>query len=93
MAGGAEEALKIAAASHVHLTVLDINLRDEDGLEILSQLKAVYPQMLVVMLTGMGFVTDLLQEALQKGADGYVSKHLPMDELLLNIQNTLVRED
>ena len=34
------------------------------------------------MLTGMGFVEDLLQEAQEKGADGYVSKVLPLDELL-----------
>ena len=40
------------------------------------------------MLTGMGFVEDLLQEAHQKGADGYVSKVLPLDELLMAIQRT-----
>jgi DNA-binding NarL/FixJ family response regulator len=43
----------------------------------------------VVMLTGMGFVEDLLQEAHANGADGYVSKVLPLDELLLAIQRTL----
>ena len=33
-------------------------------------------------------VEDLLQEAHQKGADGYVSKILPLDELLMAIQRT-----
>jgi hypothetical protein len=37
----------------------------------------------------MGFVEDLLQEAYQKGADGYVSKVLPLDELLMTIQRNL----
>ena len=37
------------------------------------------------MLTGMGFVEELLQEANQNGADGYVSKVLPLDELLAAI--------
>jgi len=34
----------------------------------------------------MGFVEDLLQEAHDKGADGYVSKVLPLDELLIAIE-------
>jgi DNA-binding NarL/FixJ family response regulator len=44
------------------------------------------------MLTGMGFVEDLLQEAQQKGADGYVSKVLPLDELLDAIKRILKTE-
>jgi DNA-binding NarL/FixJ family response regulator len=38
-------------------------------------------------------VEDLLAEATQKGADGYVSKVLPLDELLLAIQRILKTED
>src|SRR5437868_492668 len=40
----------------------------EDGLKLLSTIKARKPDTQVVMLTGMGFVEDLLQEAHQKGA-------------------------
>ena len=69
--------------------VLDIGLADEDGLGLLSAIKARNPNIQVVMLTGMGFVEDLLQEAHAKGADGYVSKLLPLDELLLAIQRVL----
>ena len=71
------------------LTLLDISLADEDGLKLLEQLKKNQPSLRVIMLTGMGFVEDLLQEAQQKGADGYVSKVLPLDELLLAIQRIL----
>jgi CheY-like chemotaxis protein len=72
----------------VDLVVLDIGLANEDGLKLLSQIKKDHPNLPVVMLTGMGFVEDLLQEAHQKGADGYVSKVLPLDELLMAIQRT-----
>ena len=75
------------------LVVLDIGLADEDGLKLLAKLKEDFPGILVVMLTGMGFVEDLLQEAHQKGADGYVSKVLPLEELLYAIQRTLNPED
>ena len=69
----------------IDLVVLDIGLANEDGLQLLTDIKAAHPNVRVVMLTGMGFVEDLLVEAHQKGADGYVSKGLPMDELLLAI--------
>jgi len=80
---------RVMARQAVDLVVLDIGLAEEDGLKILAKIKAERPDVLVVMLTGMGFVEDLLQEAHQKGADGYVSKVLPLDELLLAIQKTL----
>lgn len=86
------ETLNFLRGSEVHLVVLDIGLADEDGLKVLAALKAAHPEVRVIMLTGMGFVEDLLQEAHQKGADGYVSKVLPLDELLLAIQRTLIAD-
>src|SRR5437870_860161 len=71
-AAGSVETLQVVRSSPVDLVVLDIGLADEDGLKLLAQLKSEFPELRVVMLTGMGFVEDLLQEAHQKGADGYV---------------------
>jgi DNA-binding response OmpR family regulator len=83
------EALQVMAHEQVDLVVLDIGLAQEDGLKALEKFKAQHPTVKVVMLTGMGFVEDLLQESQQKGADGYVSKVLPLDELLTAIQRIL----
>ena len=83
------DALGLLGQKQVDLVVLDIGLADEDGLKVLSKLKAHHPGTRVVMLTGMGFVEDLLEEAHRKGADGYVSKVLPLDELALAIERTL----
>jgi two-component system, OmpR family, response regulator len=88
-AASSEEALKRVKEKPVDLVVLDIGLADEDGLEVLGTLKTADPKLRVIMLTGMGFVEDLLQEAQQKGADGYVSKVLPLDELTLTVQRVL----
>jgi len=88
-AGDSAETLRIVKETPVDVVVLDIGLADEDGLKLLEQLKKSQPGLHVIMLTGMGFVEDLLQEAQQKGADGYVSKVLPLDELLLAIQRIL----
>lgn len=88
-AASSEEALKRVKEKPVDLVVLDIGLAGEDGLQVLGTLKAADPKLRVIMLTGMGFVEDLLQEAQQKGADGYVSKVLPLDELVLTVQRAL----
>src|SRR6266849_2087176 len=88
-AASSAETLRLVDASPVDLVVLDIGLAEEDGLKLLPALKVRRPNLRVVMLTGMGFVEELLQEASQKGADGYVSKVLPLEELLLAIQRAL----
>jgi two-component system response regulator AtoC len=85
VAGTSRETLAIVEQKQIHMVVLDIGLGGEDGLKLLGAIKKRSPDTQVVMLTGMGFVEDLLVEAHQKGADGYVSKGLPMDELLLAI--------
>ena len=88
-AANSTQALQKARDDKPDLVILDIGLADEDGLNVLERLKAENPSLRVIMLTGMGFVEDLLVEAQQKGADGYVSKVLPMDELLNTVQRVL----
>ncbi len=88
-AGSSEETLRLLERKPVHVVVLDIGLAEEDGLKLLPVLKSQHPKVKVIMLTGMGFVEDLLQEAHQKGADGYVSKGSPMDEVLQVIESVL----
>ena len=41
------------------------------------------------MMTGIGFEEELLQEAAQKGASGYVSKTAPLDNFLMEVHRTL----
>lgn len=88
-ASSSAETFRLANELKLDLIILDIGLAEEDGLKVLAALKTAHPGLRVIMLTGMGFVEDLLQEAHQKGADGYVSKVLPLDELLTAVQRTL----
>ena len=81
--------MRLLSESEVDLVVLDIRLEEEDGMDLLSKIKTQHPRLRVVMLTGLGFIEELLQEANEHGADGYVSKVLPLDELLLAIERAL----
>jgi DNA-binding NtrC family response regulator len=88
-AATADEAYRIADDVPVNLVILDVLLADSDGLEILQTLKDAHPNLPVIIMTGIGFDEDLLQEAISKGASGYVSKTLPLDQLLMEVHRTL----
>ena len=83
------EALQAVDNKGVEVVILDVLLTDTDGLEVLAQIKAKHPKLPVIMITGIGFDEELLQEALQKGAAGYISKTLPLDQLLMEVHRTL----
>lgn len=88
----AEDALsatRFADELQLHLVILDVLLPDCDGLELLQQLKTAHSNLPIIIMTGIGFDEDLLQEAIQKGAAGYVSKSLPLDQLLMEVHRTL----
>jgi DNA-binding NtrC family response regulator len=88
-AATAEEAQKSAKEPSLKLVILDIALGEEDGLQLLAALKGDHPKLPVIILTGMGFDDELLQEALEKGASGYVSKTLPLEQLLMEVHRAL----
>lgn len=62
------------------LVLLDINLVGSSGLELLPRLLAVHPDAVVVMLTAVN-VRHAVEEALAKGAAGYLLKDQSMEEL------------
>jgi DNA-binding NtrC family response regulator len=88
-AGSAAETYRLADEVPLHLVILDVLLPDTDGLEVLQNLKSAHPNLPVIIMTGIGFDEELLQEAIRKGASGYVSKTLPLDQLLMEVHRTL----
>ncbi len=88
-ASSSAESLELMAKHPAEVVILDIGLEDEDGLGVLALFKSRHPEVKVIMLTGMGFVEDLLLEAHEKGADGYVCKGMSMDELFMTLERVL----
>jgi DNA-binding response OmpR family regulator len=89
VASTAEDAKRLAAEKKPDLAILDVALADSDGLDLLGRLKRAYPTLPIVMLTGLGYDEELLQNALMQGASSYVSKTLPLDHLLREIHRVL----
>lgn len=83
------EAVKVANEVPIHLAILDIHLGDADGFDVLAKLKENHPNLPVIIMTGMGFDDELLQEAIEKGASAYVSKTLPLEQLLMEVHRAL----
>ncbi len=87
--GTVDEALRKTNEETLHLVILDVLLPDGDGMEALSAIKAAHPHLPVMIMTGIGFDEELLQEAKDRGASGYVSKTLPLNQLLMEVHRIL----
>ncbi|MEW6157388.1 MAG: response regulator [Verrucomicrobiota bacterium] len=88
-AANARDALRFSLEFTFDLIILDIVLPDTESLELLDTFRAEYPEIPVILITGIGFDEELLQEALHKGAAGYISKTLPLEQLLMEVHRVL----
>jgi DNA-binding NtrC family response regulator len=84
------DALRVAAERQPPVVVLDLNLPDITGLQVLERLRAVCPSTEVLMLTGQGSIDAAIQ-SIRSGAFDYVAKPCPLDELEVRIQRALER--
>jgi len=62
------------------LILTDLRMKPVDGMEVLENSKAVYPDTEVIVITGYAAVTSAV-EAMQKGAYYYLSKPYEIDEM------------
>lgn len=67
------------------LMLMDIELPGRNGIEVTRELHAELPAVPVVMLTAFADA-DLLFQAMQAGAVGYVLKHTPATELVATLR-------
>ena len=80
------------AVPTVNAVLLDVQLPDMNGLEVLKKLKAQRPQLPVLMLTGVTDVKTAV-EAVQAGAQQYLTKPFDNDQLLFALRNALEKDE
>lgn len=87
-ASNADTALSKLAAENYDLVILDINLPETNGLELLPELKLRQPNLPVLVLS-MHSDEEYALRALKLGASCYLSKKAAAEELLLAISAVL----
>jgi two-component system, OmpR family, KDP operon response regulator KdpE len=90
-AEGAEEGLALAAAHTPNLVVLDLGLPDLEGTEVIRRLRS-WTDVPVIVLSVREGRSDKI-EALDAGADDYVTKPFDVEELLARMRAALRRTD
>jgi two-component system, OmpR family, KDP operon response regulator KdpE len=83
-AGSGRGALEAAADAHPDLVILDLGLPDMDGVDVIRSLR-MWTQVPIVILSGrMNSAAKV--DALDAGADDYVTKPFSVEELLARIR-------
>jgi DNA-binding NtrC family response regulator len=70
------------------LAIVDMNLPDGDGMEFMTFLKQLYPDIQVIILTGFGSI-DLAIKATQQGAYHFLTKPFNVEELISLVDKAL----
>lgn len=75
------EALAQAQANPLTRALIDLKLADESGLDVISALKQLRPELDIVMLTGYSSIATAV-EAVKRGALNYLCKPAGVDDIL-----------
>ena len=87
-AANAAEALHLLHAGAYDLTFLDIKLPDQNGLQLLPQIKDLYPEMPILILTAHATL-DTAIGAVRLGARDYLLKPIDPEGILSRVESVL----
>ena len=79
-AGTAQEAQDLLKHSDFDLALLDIRMPDMDGIELLKRIRAAYPRIHIIMITGYPTI-DTAVHCIKLGAADYLVKPFRLDDL------------
>ncbi len=77
-----KETIELIKNEKVDLALLDINLPDKNGIEVLKEIKELQPELLVIMITGFASVESAVH-AIKLGAYDYIKKPFKADAIKL----------
>jgi DNA-binding response OmpR family regulator len=77
---------KILINTNISIIILDLNLPDEDGLDIIRRVKRSMPHVGIISLTGRIRSLDRVV-GYQEGADIYITKPSRPEELVFSVKN------
>jgi DNA-binding NtrC family response regulator len=83
--------LEVVAEENPDLVLLDLQMPEMDGLEVLSRLQKNCPDLPVIMLTAHGSIEHAV-DAMKRGASDFLPKPCKPDHILLVVQKALERK-
>ncbi|MCY1150999.1 MAG: response regulator transcription factor [Sphaerochaetaceae bacterium] len=83
-----EEAVKLAKELSPDIILMDIRMPVMDGLAALNKIKEINPTIKIIMLTTFDD-DDYIIKSLQVGAQGYLLKDIPIDDLLRALEQAM----
>ncbi|KMM39457.1 response regulator [Guptibacillus hwajinpoensis] len=75
------EVVRVVTSCQPDVVLMDINIPDKNGIELTGMLKRDYPSVKVLVLT-MHSHDEYFMAAIREGADGYLLKDLPTDQVV-----------
>lgn len=81
---------RLLTEHNVGLVLLDIGLPDQDGASLIPDLVTDHPDLAIIMLSGLSDIHVAI-ECIRNGADDYLTKPVKFNEILLVVQQALVK--
>jgi sigma-B regulation protein RsbU (phosphoserine phosphatase) len=75
--------------NHCDVVVVDLNMPKVDGISLISYIREMSHDLPIIVFTGVGYDEDRMHAALRAGANGYVSKNLPIEQLYCVLSRVL----
>jgi len=63
------------------VAIVDLKMPKVDGLSLIAFIREINPSLPIIVFTGIGYDEKQMHAALRAGANGYVSKTLPIEQL------------
>jgi len=89
-AGSVDEAIQVASTRTIDLVLTDLRMPGRDGLSLLDSLRAINPEVPVILMTAFGTVASAV-DAMKRGAADFLTKPIDLDELEVLVARTLER--
>lgn len=86
------DALAAAGDVFFDLAIIDYQLKDETGIDLMASLKKIDPELPVIILTAHGTIKKAVS-AIQKGAHSYLTKPFEDSELIHHVKRCLEKTE
>jgi DNA-binding response OmpR family regulator len=71
------------------VVVVDLKMPKVDGITLISFIREINSHVPIIVFTGIGYDDQQMNAALSAGANGYVSKNLPVEQLYCVLSRVL----